>query len=146
MLAITVGVACQFVSLSYSSAQAYYGEEGDPSSLKGLMKEIGNNFKAIGGSFSDANQADANATRAHRIADLLGLALDKIPEKIGRLPVPEQPVAIENFKTQIRSVIQLIEELAGDFENRKMDALAPLLNQIKEAKQKGHDLFKDEEN
>ncbi len=140
-----------YADVDHATTSIFFGmttgaEDGDPQSLKNTMKEIGKNFKLIGGSFSDASQADANAARANRVAELLTLALDKTPDKIDQLPASEQADALKRFQDEIKNMISLVRELAADLQAKKMDALSAIMSKIKDAKQKGHDEFKEEDN
>jgi hypothetical protein len=126
----------------------------DPNAkLKDIMKHVGDDFKAIGKTFSDATQADANAARATELADLFTLALQRTPDTIAKMPAGDQVAATQSYQNQLKAMIVLCQKLTVAFQAKHLvsassndtDSATSLLMQMKDGKEKGHDDFKPDD-
>ena len=129
------------IFLTLLTLSSFAVTQANAASIKDDMHAIGNLFKQIGSTMSDATKNQSNAAAAAQMADLFKDVVSQVPQEIQDMPASAQSAAIADYENMINQEINLATELQSAFNSNNNAGAAAIVTQMSDLKKDGHDKY-----
>ena len=133
--------ALTLMTLSLSGFSASAQEAATSGDLEHNMKQIGDIFKAVGGSLKDPAKNAENAAAAAKISALFTLTKAQTPSHFSDIPEARRGEAMKAYQDMIQQCIDLSDQLQQAFLANDNALANEIYRKMKDLKQDGHDQF-----
>jgi hypothetical protein len=137
MRKIFFAVLASVTLLSIDAAKAQ-----EPRSLKVVMKEMSQVFKAIARQVNDPEANRSSAALSHQLGSLIIEGRAMAPASIATLPPAQQVEAIKGYQQQMDDLGSECTKMEAAFQANDNQGAKAALTRMNEMKSKGHDDFK----
>ncbi len=119
-----------------------FAQETLHGSLEDLMKQMGDNFKAIGSTIDDPSKNQNNVLRAADLRSICIKSLPEVPHKISEMPAEKQPENLRTYQSLMAQLLLLSVDLEKSLQANDNVGAKAIVVKMAELRKAGHDLFK----